>query len=329
MSRPLRIEYPGAWYHVMNRGRRQEEIFLSREDYESFIGILQETSAGWNLKIAAYCLMPNHYHLLVSTPDGNIARCMRHINGVYTQRFNRRHGTDGQLFRGRYKAVLVEADSHLLEVLRYIHRNPLRAGLVEKIADFAWSSHQGYLSAARQWEWLHKDLLLAMLCSRESGRRAAYGNFVAQGESEEIERFYSLKSLPSVLGGEGFKGWVKEKFHHLCFQQEIPESRLLAPTAEEIISQVCEHFRVSREQLNAARRGRENLPRDVAVYLVRQLSQASLSEVGKCFGLHNYSTVSSVVERVKRRGKEDRRIRKHLDGLREKLVGRRRMQPLP
>jgi putative transposase len=103
----------------MNRGRRREEVFLSRTDYESFLEVLRETSAGWNIKVAAYCLMPNHYHLLVTTPEGNISRCMRHINGVYTQRFNRQHQTDGQVFRGRYKAVLVEADSHLLEVLPF------------------------------------------------------------------------------------------------------------------------------------------------------------------------------------------------------------------
>ncbi len=136
MSRPLRIEYPGAWYHVMNRGRRRQKIFMSRGDYESFIKVLQETSDGWGLEVSAYCLMSNHYHLLVHSPDGNLSRCMRHINGVYTQRFNRGHKKDGPLFRGRYKAVLVDSDSHLLEVLRYIHRNPLRARLVKRLDDF-------------------------------------------------------------------------------------------------------------------------------------------------------------------------------------------------
>ena len=320
MSRPLRIEYPGAWYHVMNRGRIREEIFLSREDYENFIKILQETSESWNIKISAYCLLPNHYHLLVNTPDGNISRCMRHINGVYTQRFNRQHKTDGQLFRGRYKAVLVEADSHLLEVLRYIHRNPLRAGLAKKLDEFAWSSHQGYLSAAKQWAWLHKDFLLTMLCEKKRGRKAAYGDFVSKGDPEEIERFYSLKNLPSVLGGDTFKDWLKEKFQHLCFHEEIPESRILAPTAEEIILEVCDHFQVMREQLTVTRRGRGNLPRDMAIYLVRLLSQATLSEVGKHFGMNNYSTVSSVVERVKLRTNEDRMVREHLDVIRVKLA---------
>jgi len=106
MSRPLRIEYPGAWYHVMNRGRRADDIFTGRKDYQCFVDLLQETSEMWGIRIAAYCLMPNHYHLLIQTPQANLSRSMRHVNGVYTQRYNRRHGCDGQLFQGRYKAIV-------------------------------------------------------------------------------------------------------------------------------------------------------------------------------------------------------------------------------
>ncbi len=106
MSRPLRIEFPGAWYHVMNRGRRSEIIFFDKEDYSRFLDLLIEISEIWNANVAAYCLMPNHYHILLQTPDGNISRCMRHLNGLYTQQYNRMHGFDGQLFRGRYKSIL-------------------------------------------------------------------------------------------------------------------------------------------------------------------------------------------------------------------------------
>ena len=109
MSRPLRIAYPNAWYHVMNRGRRAEKIFVDDHDHHIFIKLLIETSDAWNVRISAYCLMPNHQHMLINTPEANISRVMRHINGVYTQRFNSRHGCDGQLFRGRYKSILIRA----------------------------------------------------------------------------------------------------------------------------------------------------------------------------------------------------------------------------
>ena len=121
MSRPLRIEYPDAWYHVMNRGRRAEDIFPDEQDYLMFMELLKETSEMWNIRIAAFCLMPNHYHMLVQTPEANISRSMRHLNRVYTQRYNSRHKCDGQLFRGRYKSILIDAPSYLLQAVRYIN----------------------------------------------------------------------------------------------------------------------------------------------------------------------------------------------------------------
>jgi len=319
MSRPLRIEYPGAWYHVMNRGRRREKIFLDSNDYQTFISLLQETDERWNIKIAAYCLMSNHYHLLVHTPVGNLSRCMRHINGIYTQRFNRCHNHDGQLFRGRYKAVLIDADNHLLEVLRYIHRNPLRAGLGKDLQDYSYSSHHGYMSTAKKWDWLKKDILLSMFSKNKTDQKTAYLDFVSLGEPKEIERFYSLTNLPSVLGSDPFKQWIKEKFKHLSDQDEIPRSRDLAPTADYIVSIVCEHFKVNKETLAVSKRGIENLPRDVAIYLVRFRSRETLAVVGQHFSISKYSTVSSVVERIKARKDKDKTLQKHLEQISTRL----------
>ena len=319
MSRPLRIEYPGAWYHVMNRGRRRENIFLSRNDYQIFLQVLQEASDAWNLKVSAYCLMSSHYHLLVHTPEGNLSRCMRHINGIYTQRFNRRHNNDGQLFRGRYKAVLIDADSYLLEVLRYIHRNPLQAGIVDNLKDYEWSSHHGYVSRAKKWDWLHKDVLLAMLSPQRSRQKSAYMDFVSRGVSEEIEKFYSLKNLPSILGADTFKEWVKEQFDRLRFHPEIPESRVLSSSPAQIIDLVSAYFKIGKEQLMISRRGTENLPRDLAIYLVRLHCRDTLAEIGSYFGIDTYSTVSSAIERIKARKRTDRSVKKELNELERKL----------
>ena len=305
---------------MMNRGRRSEAIFLNDADRQSFVKVLQETAKIWNLRISAYCLMSNHYHLLIQTPDGNLARCMRHINGIYTQRFNRSHKKEGQLFRGRYKAVLVDGDSHLLEVLRYIHRNPLQAGIAENFDDYQWSSHHGYMSSAKKWQWLNKAPLLAMLTDKKSRQKFAYIDFVSKGEPEEIKRFYSMKNLPSILGSDSFKEFIKEKFAYLGFRDEVPESKILAPAASSVISTVCKHYHITEEELFTSRRGAENLPRDVAVYLVRRCCRETLPSVGRYFGIENYSTVSSIIERVKTKLNQDKKLRKSLEKMGRSLV---------
>ena len=186
MSRPLRIQYPNAWYHVMNRGRHGEKVFETNKDYWSFIELLEELNEVFNVKVAAYSLLSNHYHLLVNTPDANLSRSMRHLNGVYTQRYNKRHACDGQLFRGRYKSIVVESDSYALELVRYIHRNPLEAGLVDNLEKYQWSSHKGYLSDAKEWKWLHKDYVLKMFSGLKNESKRLYRNFVLKETPEEI-----------------------------------------------------------------------------------------------------------------------------------------------
>jgi putative transposase len=145
-------------------------------------------------------------------------------------------------------------------VLRYIHRNLLQAGVASQLKDFAWSSHQGYLSKAKKWDWLHRDFLLSMLSEKKTRRKSAYINFLSNEEPEEIKRFYSLKSIPSILGNNLFKEWIKEKFSSLLLKEEIPESRELSPLPENIIALVCDYFKVTNEQILMSRRGTENLP---------------------------------------------------------------------
>jgi putative transposase len=124
MARPLRIEYPGAYYHVMNRGLSHRDIFLEDKGRESFLDLLSDITRLWKVEIYAYCLMNNHYHLLLSTAAVGLSRAMRHLDGIYTQKFNRVHHRDVPLFRGRYKAILIDAEAYFLSVVRYIHRNP-------------------------------------------------------------------------------------------------------------------------------------------------------------------------------------------------------------
>ena len=315
MSRPLRIQYPGAWYHVMNRGRRGERIFEDKTDYKAFIEVIKESAEIWTLTIAAYCLMPNHYHLLIQTPDANISRAMRHINGVYTQRFNRRHSCDGQLLRGRYRAILVEADTYLLQLVRYIHRNPYRAGLVERIDSYPWSSHRGYLSNEEKWNWLQKTIILAMLSDQANQQRKTYRHFISQDDSAELTELFSKKRLPSILGTEKFTDWVRNTFLSHKRHGEIPDSRALAPGRERIKQAVCKAYHVETQELLKSRRGTFNEPRNVAIYLTRILRAEGLTEICQEYGLGKHSSAGSVIERVKKELARNKQFKRRVEAL--------------
>jgi len=319
MSRPLRIQYPDAWYHVMNRGRRGESVFLDKQDYSMFVELLKEVVEMYKVRVAAYFLIPNHYHLLIQTPGGGLARCMRHLNGIYTQRFNRAHHCDGQLFRGRYKSILVDGDSYLLELVRYIHRNPLEAGLVKELNKYAWSSHKGYLSNAKRWNWLHKSFILSLFGRERREGLNTYKKFVLMETPEEINRIFSKSKFPSMLGSESFINKVKERFFHKERHDEIPQSRRLAPDAKKIKKAICKTYGIEERSLFSSRRGVLNEPRNVAIFLVRHLRGEKLEEIGRQFGISKYSTVSSVIEKMKRDMSAHRKLRVRVKNIEKTL----------
>ena len=154
MARPLRLEFPGALYHVTSRGNQRGNIFDDNDDRRQFLLVLQEVCHRYNWICHAYCLMSNHYHLLIETPDGNLSQGMRQLNGVYTQYFNRRHGRVGHVFQGRYKGILVDKNSYLLELARYIVLNPVRAGLVRSAREWPWSSYRATAGLTECPGWL-------------------------------------------------------------------------------------------------------------------------------------------------------------------------------
>jgi putative transposase len=319
MARPLRIQFPDAWYHVMNRGRRGDLIFKDKGDYFAFIDLVKDCIEMWNIRVVAYCLMGTHYHILLQTPDANLSRCMRHINGVYTQYFNRSHGLDGHLFRGRYKSILVDSDAYLLELLRYIHRNPIESGIVERLDSYQWSSHKGYLSRSEKWNWLHKEYVLNIFSINRSEALNRYRIFVSQEISEDINRMLGSRKWPSIIGSEGFINWVRETFFIQKRHAEVPESRSLAPDSEKIKGAVCRSYGINEEDLVYSKRGMNNEPRNVAIYLMRHLTGKKLEEIGREFGINNYSSVSTVIERTKQKVATDRKFRKRLEKLKMDL----------
>ena len=173
MSRPLRIEYPGAVYHITSRGNTREAIFLSYDDRRRFLDVLAATVEKYNWLCHAFCLLDNHSHLIIETLDPNLSLGMRQLNGVYTQAFNRDHQRVGHVFQGRYKAIIVEKDSHLLELCRYVVLNPVRADMVSKPGEWKWSSYKSTAYAGKIPDYLTTDWVLGQFSEEKTTARQA------------------------------------------------------------------------------------------------------------------------------------------------------------
>ena len=207
MPRPIRIEYENAYYHVMNRGGGRRTLFHNESYFEAFLKTLGEAHQRFAVQVLSYCLMSNHYHLLLKTPEANLGRAMRHINGVYTQRHNRMKKTDGSLFRGRYKAICIEEDRYQLQLSRYIHRNPIEAKLVDNLEEYPWSSYSYFINHKKAPEWLYLDEIYQQV-GGVSNKRNRYKEFVELGVDEEIKQFYSREDSLPYLGSDDCRQWV-------------------------------------------------------------------------------------------------------------------------
>jgi len=277
MARPLRIEFAGALYHVTSRGNGREDIYLDDSDRELFMVVLGEACSLFNWTVHAWCLMGNHYHLLVETPDSNLSRGMRYLNGVYTQRFNRTHSHVGHLFQGRFKAILVEKEAHMLELARYVVLNPVRAGMVESAEQWSWSSYSAMVRLAGCPEWFDREWLLGNF--GESNRSAVrqYMRFVEDGVLQSSP--WSMLKNQIYLGSDRF---VEKVQSDLPSRQqklsEIPKAqkRSMPKSIEEYLTMTSS--------------------RDEAIVAAYKSGGYTLQDIGSHFGKH-YSTISRIIHR--------------------------------
>lgn len=218
MARPLRIEYPGAVYHVTSRGNEKKAVFKDDQDRLNFLNTLQHVNKRYHWICHAYCLMTNHYHVLIETPDGNLSLGMRQLNGVYTQLFNKRHGRTGHLFQGRYKSILIQKDSHLLEVCRYVVLNPVRAKMVEKPEQYPWSSYLATSGMATPHPCLTTDWVLGQFSGKRGKAEKEYRQFVHWGIGKPT--IWTEVRGQALLGEDAF---VDKLTDHLRKHRDIPE----------------------------------------------------------------------------------------------------------
>lgn len=312
MSRPLRIQYPGAVYHVMNRGRARQPTFFDDTDYQSFLDTVAEAHRLWGIEVFAYGLMGNHYHLCLRTPKGNISRVMRHIDGIYTQRFNRRHKRDGTLFRGRYKAILIDADDYLAAVVRYVHLNAVEAGWVRMPEEYRWTSHRYYFQAKGAPGWLDTKEATEQL-----GGRQAFHEFVLSGNEESLKRYYEAGRQSPILGSEAFIERIRQPGIAAAREHPRYERRVVQAGPDRVIREVMRQYKVRREEIFRAKRGEENEARKVALYLVKRCCDRTLAEVAEHFEIRKYSTVSWNYRAIAYRMQKEKNLRERI----EKIIG--------
>ena len=300
MPRPARIQYENAFYHVMNRGRGRKWIFHGEAYYEAYLKTLEESYDRYDARIHAFCLMGNHYHLLIETPLGNLDRIMRHINGLYTQRYNRLKRSDGPLFRGRYKSILVDEDAYLLQVSRYIHRNPLevKGASEDALSRHRWSSYQAYVNKVQAPKWLSRELTYRSL--GWVNRYARYEQFVLEGNDIRTEEFYGADCLPGVFGDQEFRQTIYDEQDNHVVATDVSEVVECRPEMDEIIGKVADVFGVTVSDVGHKKRGRQvkNVPRQVAIYCCQRLSGGSQKEVAEKFSLTHRGSVSSAVRSI-------------------------------
>ena len=282
MARPLRLEFAGALYHVTARGDRREPIYEDDEDRGAFLETFGAVIEDFNWVAHAYCLMGNHYHLLVETPDGNLGKGMRQLNGTYTQWSNRRHRRVGHLFQGRYKAILVDKNSYLLELCRYVVLNPVRARMVKTAGQWAWSSYRAMLDAEQAPTWLSVDALLAQFARGRAAARTRYARFVAEGVKAQSP--WDNLSGQIYLGDERFVERMQKKMDRQGDDINIPLAQRRRPAPS------LAHIEQSHKE------------RDEAILKAHDTGQYSYSKISGHFKLH-FTTVGRIV----RAGRQKRR----------------------
>jgi len=313
MARPLRIEYPGAFYHVTARGIEQRTILETDADRKRFLSYLESAHERYGAIIHVYCLMANHYHLLIETPRANLSRVLHHINGAYTMYFNIRRRRTGHLFEGRYRALLVEKDAYGQALSRYIHLNPVRAGLVRQPSEYPWSSYRCYVGLQQVHAWMTTRFILGYFGNDGPSARRRYREFVEDSSDGVPDNPMHAVVASTFLGDEEFIESVKTRWLDVknTDTRNVPAVRHMIERPslsriQEVVGEVCEE------------QGR--VYRQLCLYVSQQYGGFSLREIGNYHGMKE-AAVSQANRRFKQRISEDDCLRTTL----EDIIGRVRL----
>ncbi len=292
MARQWRIEYEGAFYHVMSRGNEGRDIFFDDEDRELFLNLMGEMSDRFEIEIHAWVLMSNHYHLLLRTRKANLSKSMQWLGATYTRRYNVKHKRRGHLYQGRFKSILVEDGQYMFRLSCYIHRNPLRATMVKRLADYKWSSYRRYAYGAIGLDWLETNLILSQVNGKDLN--LAY-RLKVQQYAEEEKKIAEDIQLGLVIGTKKFAQYIKNKFRPEHANEEIPLQRRTNKEYDiiDLLNSASQLLGCDVDLFKKAGRisQKDKMNRDLLLYLLWKTGAFSNKEIGSCLGM-TYSGVS-------------------------------------
>jgi len=309
MGRAWRIEFEGALYHVMSRGNEGNDIFLEDKDRRIFFKALSEISERFEIDIIAYVLMNNHYHLLIRTGRANLSKAMQWLGVNYTRRFNDRHARSGHLFQGRFKSILVQNDAYLMQLSCYIHRNPIRAKVVERLAHYRWSSYPIYAYGYQSPEWLSTGLILSQFIEKD--RHRAYRQKVQRYAKEE-KRLWEDFRHGLILGSKKYVDKVRQTYLPHSAHDEIPQQKSLARefNPSTLLVEASKKLKCDLKALKEANRvstqDKEN--RDLLIYVLWKTGTVTNSVIGDLFGI-TYSSVSHSVKSTRLKLEKNRQLK--------------------
>jgi len=310
MARRPRIHYPGAYYHVILRGNGGQDIFFSKKDRTKFYLLLQEGIERFEHRIHAFCLMSNHVHLVVQVSDIPLSKIMQNVTFRYTRYINSRKKRIGHLFQGRYKAILIDADTYLLELVRYIHNNPVRAGMTKTADQYMFSSHQAYLGKDNL-PWLTTDEVLGQFAKQRKRAIKLYYDFVLKGSTEDHrQEFYSGVHEGRILGDERFSENALSK------AAEKYSKKLLL---EDIVKAVCAFYKIPIDTISEPGRKRPAPEtRAAAALLVQECDNLKLASLGN-YLKRDLSTLSQAANRLRKRAARNKILLAKIKNIRKTL----------
>ena len=299
----------GGLYHVLSRGNERKDIFHDDHDRLTFLDVIGEMSDRYHVDILAYILMSNHYHILLRTNHANLSKSMQWLGLTYARRFNNRHFRSGHLFQGRFKSIIVENDAYLMKLSCYIHRNPLRAGIIARLAEYPWSSYKAYAYGGKAPEWLLAKPILGQIGSKDKHR--AYREKVQQYADEEKKLWEDFRH-GMILGTKEFVDKIRSRYMPVLIHEEIPQQRSLGKSVEpeKVLEKAARILNCDLDDIRRSRRISKSIKddRDLLLYLVWKICILPNEETGRLFGM-TYSAISHILSSMRTRMEKDPDLR--------------------